>query len=65
MSELSRYGVVVAALQETKWFGDEVYRVDDSVVLIACRPVPGDKRGEGVAIVLAGPAIRAWKYRRK
>ena len=42
MSELSSYGVVVAALQETKWFGDEVYRVDDSVVLTACRPVPGD-----------------------
>ena len=51
MSELSRYSVV------------EVYRVDDSVVQTAGRSVPGDgqvkKIGEGVAIVLAGPAIRA------
>ena len=35
MSELHRYGVVVATLQETKWFGDEVNRVDDSVVQTA------------------------------
>ena len=27
VSELGRYRVVVAALQETKWFGSEVYRV--------------------------------------
>ena len=42
VSELGRYGVVVAALQETKWFGDEMYRVGESVVLAAGRPVPGD-----------------------
>ena len=35
MSELRRYDVVVATLQETKWFGDEVNRVDDSVVQTA------------------------------
>ena len=55
VNELGRYGVMVAALQETKWFGKEVYRVGDSVVLTAGRPVPAEgqarKRGEGVAIV--------------
>ena len=27
LSELDRYGVVVAGLQETKWFGSKVYKV--------------------------------------
>ena len=54
--------MVVAALQETKWFGSKVW---DSVVLTSGREVPiGSgvrQRGEGVAIVLAGPAVHAWK----
>ena len=59
--------MVVAAVQETKWFEDEVNRVDNSVVLTAGRPIPAwrwqvKKRGEGlyegVAIVLAGSAIK-------
>ncbi len=29
-SELGRYGAVVGALQETKWFGDEMYKVGES-----------------------------------
>ena len=41
VSELQRYGVAVAWLQETKWFGAEAYRVGESVVLTAGRPVPG------------------------
>lgn len=56
VSELDRYDIVVGALQETKWFGSEVYRVGGSVVLTAGRDVPGGnevrQRGEGVAIVL-------------
>ena len=63
--ELGRYGVKVAALQETKWFGRAVYRVGESVVLAADRPVPalGEscQRGEGVAIVLFVLAIHAWR----
>ena len=63
--ELDRYGVKIAALQETKWFGNAVYRVGDSVVLAAGRPTPEPdeprQRGEGVAIVLIGLAISAWK----
>ncbi len=45
VGELGRYKVVVAALQETKWFGSEVYRVGDSIVLTAGREVPS---GRGV-----------------
>ena len=47
--------MVVAAVQETRWFGNEVYRVGNSVVLAAGRPVPG------VVIILAGPAVGVWK----
>jgi len=32
VSQLERYRVVVAALQETKWFGDNVYAVGKSIV---------------------------------
>ena len=33
LSELDRYGVVVAGLQETKWFGSKIYKVRKSVKL--------------------------------
>ena len=63
--ELTRYDISIALLQETKWFGSDVYLVDNSVVLTAGRPTPqagqSMQRGEGVAIVLSGPAVTAWK----
>ena len=63
--ELERYHVKIAALQETKWFGNAVYTVGESVVLAAGRPTPGPaqtkQRGEGVAIVLMDSALRAWR----
>lgn len=63
--ELNRYKVPVAALQETKWFGKAVYCVGRSIVIAAGRPTPqagqSKQRGEGVAIVLNGPAIDTWK----
>ena len=40
VGELDKYRVVVAALQETKWFGSKVYKVGDSVVLTSGREVP-------------------------
>ena len=65
VSELNRYKVSVAALQETKWYGNDVYRVGESIVLAAGRPVPppGEhlQRGEGVALVLNCQAVRAWR----
>ena len=58
VDELGRYKTDIAALQETKWYGEGVYRVGRSVVLAAGRPVPragaARQRGEGVAIVLSG-----------
>ena len=63
--ELNRYDVKAAALQETLWFGSNVYHVGESLVLASGRPVPAAgepmKRGEGVAIVLSGPAVSAWR----
>ena len=65
VAELDRYKVVVVALQETRWFGNGVYKVEESVVLAAGREVPQEesvrRRGEGVAIVLSGPAVMAWR----
>ena len=65
VNELGKYKVDVAALQETKWFGNEIYRVGKCVVLAAGRPVAGAgvvrQRGEGVAIVLSGAAVGAWE----
>lgn len=63
--ELERCHIEVAGLQETRWFGNESYRVGDSTVLSSGRPLPQDGapflRGEGVAIVLRGRALKAWK----
>ena len=63
--ELERYDIVVGALQETKWFGCEVYEVNRSVVLTAGRTTLAQgepvQRGEGVALVLSGLALDAWK----
>ena len=40
LSELDRYGVVVAGLQETKWFGSKIYKVGKCVILSSGRDVP-------------------------
>ena len=63
MKELERYKISVAALQETKWFNDAVYKVGESIVIATGRPIPpvGEtrQRGEEVAVVLSGPAVQA------
>ena len=38
--ELERYKISVAALQETKWFNDAVYKVGENIVIAAGRPTP-------------------------
>ncbi len=45
VEELDIYKVVVGALQETKLFGSNVYRVGESVVMTSGREVPS---GSGV-----------------
>ncbi len=59
--ELERYNVVVGALQETKWFGCEVYEVSDSVVTSGrAAPAKGEPV-QGVALVLRDIAMDTWK----
>ena len=56
-AELSRYGVSVAGLQETRWFGKDIWpAVGGWTLLHSGRPVPGAgeklARQEGVGIML-------------
>ena len=65
VSELAWCEVVAGALQETKWFGCETYEVGDSMVLTSGRNTPREGQsvqlGEGVALVLRGQALAAWR----
>lgn len=53
VKELMRYGVSVAAIQETKWFGKDVWQADGHTFLHSGRPLPSDGepavRNEGLA----------------
>ena len=63
--QFDRLHISIAGLQETKWFGSSVYQVRGATVLSSGRDVPASStpglRGEGVAIVLSGVALRALK----
>ena len=65
MGELRKYGVSVAGIQETKWFGKDVWPVGRYTFLHSGRPLPGDQerasRNEGVRIALGEKATVAWK----
>ena len=66
VKELKRYHVCVAGIQETKWFGKDVWSaVDCCTFLHSGRPLPeGDAvmhRGEGVGIFLDSMASEAWR----
>ncbi len=65
VDHLKRYDIDIAGIQETHWFGDETYNVEDRLVLTSGRPVPcgGEscRRGEGVALVLNKMATEAWR----
>ena len=55
VAELKRMKIEVAGLQETSWFGKDVYTLCDSAVLASGRSLPSSRdfrRGDGVAIVL-------------
>ena len=58
IGEFRRYDIEVGGLQETKWFGSNVYRVGGSVVLTSGRKIPigavVKQRGESVALILSG-----------
>ena len=65
VNELRRYGVSVAAIQETKWFWKEVWQVDGHIFLHSGRPLPKDGepavKKEGVGFLLDERATAAWK----
>ena len=65
VSELKRYGVSIAAIQETKWFGSDIWQADDYTFLHSGRPLPNNgesaMRNEGVGIALNKEATKAWK----
>ena len=63
--ELKRYRVSVAGIQESKWFGSDVWNVGEYIFLHSGRPLPNASesaaRNEGVGIVLDKMATEAWK----
>ena len=63
--ELKRYGVSILGIQETKWFGSDVWPADGYTFLHSGCPIPSDQeratRNEGVGIVLDKKATAAWK----
>ena len=64
--ELKRYGVSVAGIQESKWFGSNVWPAADGYTFLhSGRPLPesGDatSRNEGVGILLDERATAAWR----
>ena len=60
MKELKRYRVSVAAIQETRWFGKDIWQADDFVFVHSGHPLPAEGepalRNEGVGIK---PLIKA------
>lgn len=65
VKELVRNGVSVAGIQETKWFGCDIWKTASHTFLHSGRTVPsGDEpaiRREGVGIVLDKEATEAWR----
>ena len=56
MREVKRLRVAVAGIQETKWFGSDVWNADGYTLLHSGRPLPEESdpqvRNEGVGILL-------------
>ena len=63
--ELRRYGVSIAGIQESKWFGCDVWPASRYTFLHSGRPLPSDgetaTRNECVGIALDEEAALAWK----
>ena len=65
VKELKRLSVSVAGIQETKWFGSDVWTAEGHTMLHCGRPLPEESaqqmRNEGVGILLDKDATAAWK----
>ncbi len=62
--ELRKYGVHMAGISKTKWFGQAVYEVEGYTILRSGRPIPTEGpmvRNEGVAVVLNPTLTAAWR----
>ena len=65
-AELKRFNVAVAAIQETKWFGSDVWSSSGFTMLHSGRDLPraedeSARRNEGVGLVLNMEMTNAWK----
>lgn len=66
VGELKRYAVALAGIQETRWFGKDVWPAAGGFTFLhSARPLPayGDtaSRYEGVGILLDEKATAAWR----
>ena len=63
--ELKRYATFAAAISETKWFGNDIYEIENYTILHSGRQLPKEgeplARGEGVGIALCPEGTKAWK----
>ena len=63
--EFKKFRINIAAISETKWFGQNIYEIEGYTILHSGRPVPGDgdiiERNEGVGIVLDPLLADAWR----
>ena len=66
VKEMKRRSVAVAGIQETKWFGKDIWNADGYTLLHSgrSRPDEGEPQvwNEGVGILLGKYATVAWKY---
>ena len=66
VGEVKRYGILVAGIQETKWFGKDVWPAAEGFTFLhSGRPLPANgedaARNEGVGIMLNPKATAAWR----
>ena len=65
VKELRKLGVAIAGIQETKWFGKDMWTVDRYTLLHSGCTLADETdpqvRNEGVGILLDGHATMAWK----
>ena len=65
VKELRRLRVSIAGIQETKWFGKNIWNADGYTLIHSGRPLPNEdepqRRNEGVGILLDERTTQAWK----
>jgi len=65
VSELKNYNISIAGIQETKWFGSDIWPIGEWTFLHSGHELPVDSdnivRRNGVGILLNGRATAAWR----